>query len=332
MKISIIIPVKNRTSSLLRCLKAVSNQTLAPFEVIVADDSSSEDLLPICREFSANHVRLLSPGGAAGARNAGAETASGDILFFIDSDVELSPDAVASLKQYFLLHDHAAVVGSIIPEAAGRNMASQYFVLRKHFDYLLQKPPLSVLYGSVHAIRREVFLESGGFNPDFPEVEDAELGKRLANLGFYIGLSSKVTALHHHPMNIWQLLKNDFRRSALHIKLLRFQSKVASAISQGRVASFRKGAILSVISVPLTVFFSFLAIMMPLSAFLALFFFLITVFLNLPFLRFVAGELGIFRSITFLGVIFLDMTAAGLGVAWGCFKHILLPLLKRESK
>ena len=332
MKVSIIIPVKNRIKPLENCLDSIKEQTEKPFEVIVSDDCSSIDLAPVCNKYGATHLRLTSPGGAAGARNTGAENANGEILFFIDSDVEITPEAVAEVQAYFEKNDHAAVVGSIIPETAGKNLSSQYFVLRKHFDYLLQRPPLAVIYGSIHAIRREVLESSGGFDTSFPEVEDAELGKRLASRGHFIGLSKTITGFHRHPMNLRTLLRNDFRRTGLHIKLLAKQKNVKSAIKQRQVASFRQGAIYSVITAPLTLFFTLLSFVFPLLSLAALALFVTTLALNWPFLSFAKNRLGLFRAMGFAGLVFLDMTAACLGAAWGVLAHLVLPNFSKEQK
>ncbi len=89
MKISVVIPAKNRAHTLPRCLDSVLDQTLPAHETIVVDDSSDDNTRAVVEGYAQRGVRLarLETGrGAQAARNHGIRIATGDWIAFQDSD------------------------------------------------------------------------------------------------------------------------------------------------------------------------------------------------------------------------------------------------------
>ena len=90
--ISVVLPVYNSKDYILETLVSVTNQTLAPNEIIVVDDKSTDGTDKIVRAFGEIHknIKLISlnknSGGPATPRNIGVETAKGELIAFIDSD------------------------------------------------------------------------------------------------------------------------------------------------------------------------------------------------------------------------------------------------------
>jgi len=101
MNISIIIPVYNEASQLDACLRAIALQTVAPLEVIVVDNNSTDNSVAVAESYS--FVRLLheSKQGVVHARTRGFNAARGDILGRIDADTIMPDDWVATLKEIF---------------------------------------------------------------------------------------------------------------------------------------------------------------------------------------------------------------------------------------
>lgn len=92
-KVSVIIPTKNRETSIVRSLNSVISQSVQPFQIIVIDDGSSDNTAEVIKEkfLQVTLIRNISSQGGAIARNQGAEIATGDYLAFLDSDDEWLP-------------------------------------------------------------------------------------------------------------------------------------------------------------------------------------------------------------------------------------------------
>lgn len=89
INVSVIIPAKNRAKKLPACLDSVLAQTLPPAEVIVIDDSSTDNSREVVESYGSRgvkYVRLQHGSGAQAARNMGIRLASYDWIAFQDSD------------------------------------------------------------------------------------------------------------------------------------------------------------------------------------------------------------------------------------------------------
>ena len=106
MKLSIVIPVYNVEQYVTRCLGSVLKHLTQEVEVIVINDGSTDSSMDICQkilEKEYKNIKLLSQEnrGLAATRNRGIEEANGDYIMFLDSDDELSPDAISKLLMCF---------------------------------------------------------------------------------------------------------------------------------------------------------------------------------------------------------------------------------------
>ena len=88
--LSFIVPAYNEEFELPRTLEAIRNAAHdRPYEIIVVDDASNDRTADIAREAGARVVSINRRQIAA-ARNAGAQAATGDILFFVDADTRIN--------------------------------------------------------------------------------------------------------------------------------------------------------------------------------------------------------------------------------------------------
>lgn len=99
--ISLVVPVYNTSRYLRKCLESIRNQAFSKIEVLLIDDGSTDDSIPICQEFVANDSRFKlyckENGGVSSARNFGISKAKGDWLLFVDSDDELMAHGIEKL-------------------------------------------------------------------------------------------------------------------------------------------------------------------------------------------------------------------------------------------
>ena len=109
MVISIITPVYKVEAYLSRCVDSILNQSFQDFELILVDDGSPDQSGLICDRFAEedNRIRVIHQvnGGAAAARNAGLDAASGDWITFVDSDDWVHPDYLRLLFETACLND-----------------------------------------------------------------------------------------------------------------------------------------------------------------------------------------------------------------------------------
>jgi len=218
LSISVIIPVGNGGEALRQCLAGVVGNVPSPAQIIVVADGSTDGSQGVAEEFGANVLALPVQRGPAAARNLGARAACGDILFFVDADVVLPPDAIAQVAGLFTEEPElAAVFGSYDDDPPQTNFLSQYKNLSHHYFHQRSCEDASTFFGACGAIRRDTFTAMRGFDENyrFPCVEDIELGYRLKEAGHKIRLCKALQVKH---LKIWtaaSLLKADFFRRSL---------------------------------------------------------------------------------------------------------------------
>ena len=107
-QISLIIPVYNAESYLVRCIDSVLGQDYPNLEIVLINDGSTDNSGKICDEFAQKYSNLrvfhIPNGGASLAREKGIEVARGEYLTFVDSDDYVAPNYVSTmynlLKKY----------------------------------------------------------------------------------------------------------------------------------------------------------------------------------------------------------------------------------------
>lgn len=118
MKVSIIIPVYNVSKYVERCIYSVISQTYTDLECIIVDDCTPDDSIEKCEKLIANYngpidfiiIHHNHNRGLSAARNTGIEKASGEYLFFLDSDDEISKDAIELLLNEVYSNPNAEIV------------------------------------------------------------------------------------------------------------------------------------------------------------------------------------------------------------------------------
>jgi GT2 family glycosyltransferase len=212
--LSIIVPVYNGGESFRRCLASLEQFANSAAEIIIVvdggTDSSYESAQTSSQMIGAQVIQLSEAGGPAKARNLGARAATGDILFFMDADVTLAPDTLKQILAVFGIQPQiVALIGSYDDAPGAPNFLSQYKNLFHHYIHQTGCEEASTFWGACGAVRREVFLEIGGFDEAYryPSIEDIELGYRLKRAGHSIRLCKQVQVKHLKQWQPFNLLR-----------------------------------------------------------------------------------------------------------------------------
>ncbi len=99
--VSIIVPVYNVEDQLSRCVESLIRQTYTNLEIILVDDGSTDSSGKLCDEYKMQDSRIKvvhqQNAGLSGARNSGLDIASGEYIYFVDSDDYLAKDTIDKL-------------------------------------------------------------------------------------------------------------------------------------------------------------------------------------------------------------------------------------------
>jgi GT2 family glycosyltransferase len=194
--LSVVVPATDRPASLGRCLAAINAATDGPDELIVVD--GPPDL------------------SAARARNTGAARATGDVVVFVDADVEIHDDALTLIRQAFdTAPDLAAVFGSYDQAPAAAGTVSVFRNLLHHHVHHAGAGSAETFWTGLGAVRRSAFEHVGGFDAEsypHPSVEDIEFGHRLHRLGGRIELDPRIQGTHLKHWTLRSMVFTDFAR------------------------------------------------------------------------------------------------------------------------
>lgn len=118
MKVSIIIPVYNVSRYIKRCLKSVADQTFANIECVLVDDCGTDDSMDIVNQYVSEStdtkqyitIHHDTNQGQGIARNTGIHAATGDYVYFLDSDDAITPDCIETLARLAEKYPDAAFI------------------------------------------------------------------------------------------------------------------------------------------------------------------------------------------------------------------------------
>ncbi|WP_018219672.1 glycosyltransferase family A protein [Salinispora pacifica] len=218
--VSVIVPSYNYAASLEVCLRAVLDQTYPAIEVLVVDDHSTDDSAAVACSLGVRVIALPDNGGCGRARNVGVANSAGEILFFVDADVAMAPDAVAEAVAVLTAEPQVgAVCGIEDPEPLLHDTAiARYRGLQYHHWSASGEGEVTFLFPAMCAIRRSVYDQVGPFNPALKQTEEVDYGYRLSRRHRLL-LTSRVRGRHDHDHELLPLLRKLFHRARLRIPL-----------------------------------------------------------------------------------------------------------------
>ncbi len=182
MKISIIIPVYNEEkligNTLKSIMKAKNKFELKPeneLEVVIVDNNSTDKSVEICKKFDVVIVREKIH-NIAKVRNTGAKHATGELLCFLDADSEVSTNIFILIKERMLSNQY--IGGGTIFKLDKNN-----FIFKFIFVCSVLMTHLTGLSGVLIYVRKEDFINIGGFNEEYYAAEDIDFVFKMKKYG-----------------------------------------------------------------------------------------------------------------------------------------------------
>lgn len=222
-KVSVIIPVFNRTHPLERAIQSIQKQTFQDFEIIVVDDHSTDDIFSITKKYGTRYLKTIGKGVSA-ARNTGIRSADSELIAFLDSDdewltnkLELQVKYLSENKKCNIVHTNEFWIRNGQPVNQGTKHQKSGGRIFSECTELCLIAPSSVL------VRKILLDQVGVFDESFTVCEDFDLWLRITateDIGFIEesllikhGGHKDQLSTQFHSMDLWRV-----RALAKHLK------------------------------------------------------------------------------------------------------------------
>ncbi|MEL7658442.1 MAG: glycosyltransferase family 2 protein, partial [Bacillota bacterium] len=210
--VSVIIPSYQSSGTITRAISSAQNQDYENLEIIVVDNGSTDSTHEIVQKAMKEDprircLRLEENRRPAGGRNAGVEVARGEYIGFLDSDDAWLPGKISiqvSLLNNYLDYDLVFTDSWLIFEHSGKRIKhstgneSILSCLEFHpiegyeSTYFISGPVTQKIYSksfinmSTSLMRRDRFLQTGGFDQDRFGTEDIDFWVRFSKISKFI--------------------------------------------------------------------------------------------------------------------------------------------------
>ena len=216
-RISFIIPTYNEENYLPLCLDSIFELDYPGnlLDVIVVDNGSEDKTVEIAKSYD---VKVLCDANknVSGLRNLGAMNAQGEILAFLDADCVLTKTGFVYAIQYFNDQEIAAWGGPPVPSESGSWVQKTWFLL---ISSNKEKETVDWLGAVDLFVRRQQFLEVGGFNESLVSCEDVDLCYRMNQRFGKIISDARIKITHLREADtVWQFMKKEMWRGRSNLR------------------------------------------------------------------------------------------------------------------
>lgn len=312
--VSVIVPNYNYGHVLGLCLRALQEQTYQPVEIVLVDDCSTDDSVEVAESVGVRAIRMPANAGVCAARNVGVEHAAGDVLFFLDSDIAMRPDAIANAVR---LLDSDPRIGAVcgtydaVPLFRG-SLVKEYRNLYHHYWWAAHEGRIAgfVIPGML-VVPAAVWKEIGPWRTDLVHSDSTFVSEGLEDLGYDAWLSADVQGRHDDDATLRTVLRKVAVRTYQHMPFFLQRRQVGGVVGSSDFAATVAVALaVAAPAVPLLTGAVWTAVL-PLLPLVA------AVVIDRRMYRFVVRTRGVAFGAFFVGVHLLVNVAALAGAAVG---------------
>jgi cellulose synthase/poly-beta-1,6-N-acetylglucosamine synthase-like glycosyltransferase len=244
--ISVVVPTRGRSALVARLLKSLESAARmydGEVEVLILDDSEEDEMQQIRASVATHGFATCLPGDPSvrRKRNHGIERARYDVVLFVDSDCEVTPELFREHARMYAESngDLGGVVG--VTEFVGRDSAMWAVIQRTQFlnafsfARRMQTVPWATCTNTSY--KTALLRELGGFDTSFPARlggDDVDLGLRVNAAGYK--LYSNPSAVVFHTRETWNsfhaVLSRAFRwgRMDLHLYYRKHSDRITASM------------------------------------------------------------------------------------------------------
>jgi glycosyltransferase involved in cell wall biosynthesis len=225
--VSVIVPTKNSSSTLVKCLDSIINQTYRNIEIIIVDNYSADSTRDIAMHYT-DKVFTLGPERSPQV-NYGVMKASGKYVYEVGSDFVLDVTLIREAVTVAESHNYAAV---LIHNTSDPTI-SYWAKVRKFERDMYVSDDLNV---AVRFVRKDVFLSIGGLDPELVAGEDYDLHNRIIKKKYDIG---RINAKEVH-IDEYKSIKQVAQKHYYYGKTINLFLKKNKARGIKQISPFRK--------------------------------------------------------------------------------------------
>jgi glycosyltransferase involved in cell wall biosynthesis len=249
-KVSVIIPTYNRESLIMRSIDSLLKQTNQDFEIIIADDASTDNTEQVIKDFNdprVTYFKLEKNSGQCVSRNRAMKLAKGEYIGFLDSDDEWLPTKIekqlgvfensndpklAAVYCGFIEKDE--VLGVTVTINRGNRRGNLYKSLLSGFC-----PSTPTMF----LVKKDVLMQVNGFDENLPTFVDYDLWLRVAKLGYTFDFVDEPLIVKYEHAGE-QIAKNlDKRMKGLEIFLNKWGSEIIKVAGIAQYKHLKKNKI-----------------------------------------------------------------------------------------
>lgn len=206
MKVTIIIPIYNVSEYITRCLESVSKQTYSDIECILIDDCGTDTSMEIADNYinqktDSIHFRIIHHDhnqGLSAARNTGIDNATGDYIFFLDSDDSITPDCIEIMAKLANKYPQAAYVqgntvtkGESLMSHQYKCIAPEYCDNKEELEELILSKTLTTAWNKL--LKRSFIIDHSLYFPTGIVIEDTYWSYFLAKYSSAVAFTNERT-------------------------------------------------------------------------------------------------------------------------------------------